>query len=117
MQRSYKIVHAGHKKSSPDLVGLEIQATPDGFELVDPHGRTLGQSKLLNSAFEPLFTFVVTNFKHCDWVIQVTSVSDINMSGAWNNTRDPEDESDSWTAEGTGLGTSADGDARAASAN
>jgi hypothetical protein len=116
MQRIYKIVYAGTGPSSADLVGLHLQETTDGFELIDPPRRILAQANFINSALEPLLTFHITNFKTSNWTLHVDSVSPLEMSGTWSNTRESESDSDSWTASGTGLGAPGDDEARAASA-
>jgi hypothetical protein len=98
-------------------MGLRIRQTADGFELVDPPGRQLATSSFENAPDAPLFNFHFKDFKRFDWTLFVDSVSRFEMRGTWFNSKDIVEESDSWTASGTGADQPGDEDeARAASA-
>jgi len=114
MPRLFTIHHAGNKTTSKDLIGLQIHQTDDGFEVIEPPRRKLANSKLINVADAPLLSFT---FKHKreDWTLNVLSVSEIEMKGKWTNGF--EQESDNWTATGSGAGEeTGKEDARSASA-
>lgn len=118
MAQKFSIFDAGSKRDSHDLVGLEIEQTEDGYELVVPR-RVLAKSSLFSMDKKPLISFHFKDFHGFDWTLNVDSATPSRMSGSWHNNdphdTDPAEESDSWTAAGTGTSTG-DDEAHAASA-
>ena len=114
--RRYTINNAGSRPDSPDLVGCQIvQNDNNTYDFIAPREGVLAST--LNN---PPIEFTFPNFKGWDWIIRVTSVTPTTMTGVWSNDDpndvSPADESDSWTASGTGVGEPDEDEARAASA-
>lgn len=118
MLKIYRITNAGKSKDSPDLVGLLIAETVDGFYLVSPgegheQPRILARSALFDIFKKPLVTF---KFHYMDfrWTLNINGASDTEMHGIWINNDISEEEEDSWTATGAGAGEPGEDEARAA---
>jgi hypothetical protein len=115
----YTIEKAGHKPDSHDLLGLEIEETPDGFALVAPR-RELSHVSLINLHGKPIMKFHVKDFHGSDWTLFVDQLSSSEMQGTWCNGKDcvpgSTAEADSWTASGSGTGEPGDDEAQSASA-
>ena len=121
MSRIYTINDAGGKSSGSDLVGCQIRETPiGGYELIDPPNVVLATSP--NRTLPVIF--LVNNYEGWAWIVTVTSKDHTSMGGTWSNnnpaTQGPSEESDSWTASGTGTAGDDEGEdedeVRAASA-
>ena len=117
MAQKFSIFEAGDKRDSFDLIGLEIEQTEDGYQLVQPR-RVLATASLVSMDKKPLLSFHFKNFNGFTWTVDVDSVDASRMKGSWKNSdkTDPStpEEGDSWTASGTG--TEADEESYAASA-
>ena len=117
MSKKFQIFEAGDKTDSHDLVGLEIEETADGYQLVVPRQVLATASLVRVEPGKPLLTFRFRNYKGWDWEVKVDSSSEERMQGTWKNNDDkhvnPTEEGDSWTASGTGADPT-DADARAA---
>lgn len=119
MFTKYTINHAGTQHDSLDLVGLEIEQTADGFELVAPR-RVLSKVSLINLDGMALMKFHVKDFAGHNWTLFVDSASPSEMKGRWCNGEDCRPgstaDADSWTASGSGTGDTGDDKAQSASA-
>jgi hypothetical protein len=124
VMKKLKINGAGNRRDSWQLLGLEIEQTETGFELVSPR-RVLATAQLVN--LDPtnekpvIISFDVKNYQGWDWKIDVLNDVGDKMSGSWRNNDffSPDvsaaDESDNWTATGTGADPDKD-ETKAASA-
>jgi hypothetical protein len=119
MLKVFKIMKAGEKPESPDLVGLLIAQTAEGYYLVAPGTscdapKVLAHSILLQIPKKPLIMF---HFHYLDtkWTLSVDQASEFEMNGTWQTPEGeaPQDE-DSWTASGSGVGVPGEDEARAA---
>lgn len=117
MAQKFNIFEAGDKRDSFDLIGLEIEQTAEGYQLVSPR-RVLATASMFSMDKKPLLRFHFDNFNGFTWTVDVDHADALQMSGSWKNNdkNDPgsADEGDSWTASGTG--TEADEEAYGASA-
>ena len=118
MGRRYTINNAGSRRDSADLVGCQIVQRDD--ENVYDFLAKSGGGVLASSLNTVPVSFTFSNYMGWNWVVVVWSTSATQMSGTWSN-NDPNDvspaeESDSWTASGTGVGEPGEDEARAASA-
>lgn len=117
MTQKFIIFDAGDKRDSFDLLGLEIEQTEEGYQLVSPR-RVLATASLFSMDKKPLLRFHFKNFNGYTWTVDVDSMDASQMTGSWKNSDkgelDPALEADSWTASGTG--TDADEEAYSASA-
>jgi len=104
MTQKFTIFDAGDKRDSFDLLGLEIEETADGYQLVQPR-RVLATASMFSMDKKPLLRFHFNNFNGFTWTVDVDSVDGSQMTGTWKNSdNDPgtPEEADSWTASGTG---------------
>jgi|SRR5829696_6868571 len=127
MFRVFKITDAGGKPDSPDLLGLLIIETNQGFFLVDAESQDDHEpAKVLSEAIfnitRPPVSEFNFKFKDLHWTMIVEGVKK-DMHGKWINRKvedsskqDVPDEEDHWVATGTGTGVPEDDEARAASA-
>ena len=111
MAKTYTINNAGSQSDSPDLVNCKIVEI-EGYQLQKSDGTPLANS--LSRQLPVTFSF--NNYDDYNWTLTISDKQGLNMSGTWTNTDDPADETDSWTATGTGGDEGAD-EAKAASAN
>ena len=118
MAQKFRIFEAGDKRDSFDLLGLEIEQTEEGYQLVSPR-RVLATAALFGIDKKPLLKFHFENFNGFTWTVDVDHADASVMKGRWTNNdkEDPgsPDEADSWTASGTGT-EAGDDEAYAASA-
>jgi hypothetical protein len=112
----FKISNAGSKRDSPDLLGLEIEQTEEGYQLVAPR-RVLATTKLVNmhpTPGNPMMTFHIPRYVGWDWHINITGIDSTTekMNGNWHNNdkKTPMQEADIWVATGSGAGEEEPGD-------
>lgn len=122
MLKVFKIMNAGEKPLSPDLVGLLIEQTAEGYYLVAPGTscdppRVLAHGTLFQISKKPLISFKFHYLK-TKWTLSVDHASEFEMSGTWQTPdQDGPLDEDSWTASGSGVSVPGDDEARAASAS
>lgn len=120
MFRVFKITHAGHQTTSPDLLGLLFIETDAGFFLVDPESEDINKPpRIMPHAVLRPKNPPAAEFKFClsklDWTVTVDHPTSISrLHGTWRNGAQAEE--DHWVATGTGNGEPDDDEARAASA-
>jgi hypothetical protein len=107
MFRVFKITKAGNSPLSPDLLGLLIVQADDGFHVLNPEQELEPPKVLANSGILDIKPpFVTLKFKHKSkkWLLSISTVSTVELSGHWKDKDDPGQDEDSWTATGTGTG-------------
>jgi hypothetical protein len=97
---NYKIDSAGGEPDGAFLVGCEIiKIASNSWQLKEG-------SKVLASATGANPAFKFNNFHKWNWEVRASTVTASKMGGSWSNNNPNkvggEDESDSWTASGTG---------------